>query len=125
MRKGEHVRSLSAKLEDFMVSLFQGSIDLPRLVLENIDSSQIEAQPNCSPDLVTYLAIADRNFDASKNIRVGPESLGPSDSTRLLGYSSVDLTVCDENADSHNLDSTKSPLERLVIFISSKVLTLP
>jgi hypothetical protein len=73
MRKGDHVRLLSAKLEKSMVSLFQGSTDLPRLVLENMDSSQIQAQPNCSPELAMYLDMADRNFDASANIRVGPE----------------------------------------------------
>jgi hypothetical protein len=109
MRKGEHVRSLSYKLEDFMASLFQGRSDLPRLVLENMNSSHIEAQPNLSPELVTYLDIADRNADASGHFR---ESLDAPDSTRLVRYSRVDLTSYDENEDSHNLDSTKSPLER-------------
>lgn len=123
MRKGDHVRLLSAKLEKSMVSLFQGSTDLPRLVLENMDSSQIQAQPNCSPELAMYLDIADLNFDASANIRVGPESLGQSDSMRLLGYS-VDLTMGDENADSHNSDSARSPLERLVSSFRLRILPL-
>lgn len=120
LRKGEHVRSLSAKLEDFMANLFQGRADLPRLVLENVTSAQIEAQPNLSPELVTYLDIADQNFHASGNIRESLES--PSDSTGLLRGSPVDLTAYDENEHSQHLDSAKSPLERYVVYILSSVL---
>lgn len=119
MRKGEHVRLLSSKLEDFMASLFQGRKDLPRLVLENMDSSHIEAQPNFSPELVMYLDVVDRNFHPPRSVGAG-ESLGTTGSTRLLKYSSVDLTVSDANEDSRNLDSTQSALERLVISISSR-----
>jgi hypothetical protein len=119
MRKGEHVRLLSSKLEDFMASLFQGRKDLPRLVLENMDSSYIEAQPNFSPELVMYLDVVNRNFHPPGSVGAG-ESLGTTGSTRLLKYSSVDLTVSDANEDSRNLDSTQSALERLVISISSR-----
>jgi hypothetical protein len=119
MRKGEHVRLLSSKLEDFMASLFQGRKDLPRLVLENIDSSHIEAQPNFSPELIMYLDVVDRNFHPTGSVGAG-ESLGITGSTRLLKYSSVDLTESDANEDSRNLDSTQSALERLVISISSR-----
>jgi hypothetical protein len=111
-RKGEHVRLLSAKLEDFMANLFQGRADLPRLVLEDMASAQIEAQPNLSPELVTYLDIADHDFHASKHTRGSPESLELSTSTGLLRGSPVDLTVYDENENSQHLDSTQSPLER-------------
>lgn len=114
-RKGEHVRLLSAKLEDFMANLFQGRADLPRLVLENMASAQIEAQPNLSPELVTYLDIADHNLHASKRIRGSPGSPGLSTPTGLLRGSPVDLTVYDENENSQHLDSTKSPLERYVV----------
>ncbi|RDW62474.1 hypothetical protein BP6252_11907 [Coleophoma cylindrospora] len=58
LKKGNHVRQLSTKLQEFMQSLFEGNTDLPRLVLEYMDVSQIEAQPNCSPDLVMYLDVA-------------------------------------------------------------------
>jgi hypothetical protein len=108
MRKEEHIRSLSSKLEDFMASLFHGRSDLPRLVLENMNSSHIEAQPNLSPELATYLDIADRNTYASGNFR---ERLDAPESTLIVRYSRVDLTAYDENEDSHNLDSAKSPLE--------------
>jgi hypothetical protein len=119
MRKGEYVRLLSSKLEDFMASLFQGRKNLPRLVLENMDSSHIEAQPNFSPELVMYLDVVNRNFHPPGSVGAG-ESLGTTGSTRLLKYSSVDLTVSDANEDSRNLDSTQSALERLVISISSR-----
>lgn len=120
MRKGEHVRLLSSKLEDFMASLFQGHVGLPRLVLESMESSHIEAQPNCSPDLVMYLDTVDRNFNGLGDTREGEQSVGTPGSTRLVGYSSIDLTVSEDNEDSHNLDWTKAPLERLVIHILSK-----
>jgi hypothetical protein len=119
MRKGEYVRLLSSKLEDFMASLFQGRKNLPRLVLENMDSSHIEAQPNFSPELVMYLDVVNRNFHPPGSVGAG-ESLGTTGSTRVLKYSSVDLTVSDANEDSRNLDSTQSALERLVISISSR-----
>jgi hypothetical protein len=60
MKKSDHVKQLSAKLQIFMESLFKGNTDLPRLVLEYMDSSEIEAQPNCSPNLGLYLDVAIR-----------------------------------------------------------------
>jgi hypothetical protein len=75
-----------------MAGLFKGNLNLPRLVLEYMDSSQIEAQPNCSPEFAMYLEVA----------------------TQALGLPSVNLTTTDDYTHYSRLDFAMSELERLV-----------
>lgn len=91
MRKRDHVKLLSAKLQKFMESLFKGNTDLPRLVLEYMDSSQIEAQPNCSPSLGLYLDIA----------------------VRALGLPAADAVMADDSICYSGSTSVRFALERL------------
>jgi hypothetical protein len=90
LRKGDHIRSLSVKLEDFMADLFNGTTNLPRLILEHANVSEIESQANCSPNLAMYLGIAARDLNPASNgspgnIKLEPvsDTLGPPGSATL------------------------------------------
>ena len=75
-----------------MESLFNGRTDPPRLVLEYMDSSQIEAQLNCSPHLGLFL----------------------DDATRALGLPSAEWRMTDDGIFYDESVSVKVALERSV-----------
>jgi hypothetical protein len=123
MSKGDHIRSLAAKLEEFMGNLFSGNSDLPMLVLENANLSEIESQPNCSPSLATYLGIAVYNPNLPPSHTASAPRLGyisQSSQSSILTRTSdrmlVNLVTTDEATRSHKSDTEELVLERFVYF---------
>ncbi|KAH8819114.1 hypothetical protein F5884DRAFT_3127 [Xylogone sp. PMI_703] len=103
--KCDHIRSMSIKLEEFMLSLFKGNKDPPRLILEGVDPSNIEAQPIDSPQLVTYLD------PANPDSIISPVPYGFSSSNAQAVGAHVDLTNGNRL---ENANPRDSKLERYV-----------